>query len=101
MEAHSVHDGSFRLACVKSGKVLDNPANSTTSGQQLDQWADTYGPNQWWKLVRVDNGPYYRLVNVSSGLSLDVKDASSADGARLVQATASNSPSQEWSLEGV
>ena len=54
-------DGSLRLSCVRSGKVLDSPGGSG-QGAVLIQWADNGGTNQWWNLVPAATSGYYRLV---------------------------------------
>ncbi|MFI1520908.1 RICIN domain-containing protein [Kitasatospora cineracea] len=91
------YDGSFRFADANSGKVLDDPGSSPSSGQALDQWTDTRSPNQWWNLVPATTG-YYRPANASSGLSLDAAGSSTADGAVAVQAPAADTPGQDWTL---
>ncbi|MFE7835151.1 alpha-L-fucosidase [Streptomyces sp. NPDC057474] len=89
-------DGSFRLANVRSGKLLDSPGSSA-QGAVLDQWADTGTSNQWWNLVPATSG-YYRLVNVGNGWCADVKDASTADGTQVIQWSSSGGTNQEWQL---
>ncbi|MCX5051309.1 MULTISPECIES: alpha-L-fucosidase [unclassified Streptomyces] len=89
-------DGSYRLANVRSGKLLDSPGSSA-QGAVLDQWADNGGDNQWWKLVSATSG-YYRLVNVRTGWCADVKDASTADGAQVIQWPSTGGSNQEWQL---
>ena len=93
-------DGSFRLSCVRSGKVLDSPGGSG-QGAALIQWAENGGTNQWWRLVPAATSGYYRLVNVSNGWCVDVEGGSTADGARAVQRLISGESSQEWQIVGL
>jgi alpha-L-fucosidase len=89
-------DGSYRLANVGSGKVLDSPGCSA-KGAGLDRSSDTDASNQWWKLVPATSG-YYRLVNVGNGWCADIKDASTADGATVIQWPNTGGTNQEWQL---
>ncbi|MEU3889949.1 RICIN domain-containing protein [Streptomyces sp. NPDC029041] len=91
------HDGSFRLACVKSGKLLECPGGSTTQGQALDQSADPTGPHQWWKLAPATSGSH-RLVNVKSGICVDASNGHTADGTPLIQWPANTGSNQEWQI---
>jgi hypothetical protein len=72
-------DGSFRLSCVRSGKVLDSPGGSG-QGAALVQWTDNGGTNQWWTLVPAATSGYSRIVNVGNGWCVDVDGGSTADG---------------------
>lgn len=76
-------DGSFRLANVKSGKLLQSP--NSTQGTTLTQESDNGGDNQWWKLVPSATSGYYRLVNVRTGWCADVANASTTDGTNVIQ----------------
>ena len=93
-------DGSFRLSCSRSGKVLDSPGGSG-QGAALIQWTDNGGTNQWWNLVPAATSGYYRLVNVSNGWCVDIEGGSTADGARAVQRLVSGESSQEWQIIGL
>jgi hypothetical protein len=93
-------DGSFRLSCAGSGKVLDSPGGSG-QGAALVQWTDNGGTNQWWNLVPATTAGYHRLVNVSNGWCVDVEGGSTANGARTVQRPVSSESSQEWQVVGV
>lgn len=88
-------DGSFRLANVHSGKVLDSPGGSA-QGAALDQWTDTTSANQAWKLVPASTAGYYRLVNVRNGWCADVSGASTADGASVIEWPVTSGANQEW-----
>ncbi|MEU6261547.1 alpha-L-fucosidase [Streptomyces sp. NPDC047043] len=90
-------DGSYRLANVKSGKLLESPGGSA-QGTALDQWTDNGGDNQGWKLVPSPAGGYYRLTNVRTGWCADVQNASTADGAPVIQWPTTGGANQDWQI---
>ncbi|MFF7645221.1 RICIN domain-containing protein [Streptomyces canus] len=90
-------DGFYRLASVKTGKVLESPDGST-QGVILDQATDDGGDNQLWKLAPSKTGGYYRLVNVHNGWCADVEDASTNDAAYVIQWPTTDGPNQDWQI---
>ncbi|MFJ8625022.1 alpha-L-fucosidase [Kitasatospora sp. NPDC093550] len=90
-------DGSYRLANVRSGKVLDSPGNSA-QGANLDQWTGDSGDNQSWQLAPSAVGGYYRLVNVRNGWCADVANASTAEGADVIQWPTTGGANQDWQI---
>ncbi|GAA4840600.1 family 20 glycosylhydrolase [Kitasatospora terrestris] len=80
-----------------SGKALDDPASTTTSGTQLITWTPHGGPNQQWQLALNTDGSY-TLTNGASHLCADVAAGSTTAGAAVVQATCTGSDSQHWQL---
>jgi hypothetical protein len=48
--------GSLALADASSGKVLDDPAFSTSSGAVIPQYQLNGGLNQRWNFVGLPNG---------------------------------------------
>jgi alpha-L-fucosidase 2 len=94
-------DGSFKIAGVNSGKLLDSPGGSV-QGAALDQWSDSASDNQWWKLVPVPGtGDFRQLVNVRTGWCATVENGSTADGARVVQTAYQGGTHQQWQLIAV
>ncbi|QDN75385.1 Tat pathway signal protein [Streptomyces sp. S1A1-7] len=89
-------DGSFRLANVKSGKLLQSP--NSTQGTTLTQESDNGGDNQWWKLVPSATSGYYRLVNVRTGWCADVANASTTDGTNVIQWPVTAGSNQDWQI---
>ncbi|MFI1693524.1 RICIN domain-containing protein [Streptomyces sp. NPDC020794] len=89
-------DGSFRLANVKSGKLLQSP--NSTQGATLTQESDNGGDNQWWKLVPSATSGYYRLVNVRTGRCADVANASTTDGTKVIQWPVTDGSNQDWQI---
>ncbi|RKE23446.1 family 20 glycosylhydrolase [Streptomyces sp. TLI_171] len=80
-----------------SGKALDDPASSTTSGTQLITWTPHGGPNQQWQLSPNSDGTH-TLLNGASHLCMDVTGGSTTAGAAVVQAACTGSDSQHWQL---
>ncbi|GAA4411130.1 alpha-galactosidase [Actinokineospora soli] len=85
---------------VLSGKVVDNPASSTTPGTQLVQWSPNGGANQKWVLTRNANGTY-AVKNSASGQCMDVELASTDNGAKVLQFGCHGGENQQWSLRSV
>ncbi|WP_234386622.1 RICIN domain-containing protein [Streptomyces sp. ERV7] len=80
-----------------SGKALDDPASSGTSGTQLITWTPHGGPNQQWQLTLNGDGGY-TMVNGASKLCADVAGGATTAGAAVVQATCTGRDSQRWQL---
>jgi hypothetical protein len=45
-------DGSYTFVNRHSGLVLEDPASSTSTSTQMDQWGANGGANQKWKLIK-------------------------------------------------
>ncbi len=93
-------DGDYTLTNQSSSLVLDDPAFSTTSGQQVIEWGVNGGNNQKWHFALQQNG-YYTIQNLSSGLFLTDPGGASALGTPLQQQTATNDATQLWVLTPV
>ncbi|HEY3005894.1 MAG TPA: RICIN domain-containing protein [Kribbellaceae bacterium] len=80
-----------------SGKNLDVPGSSTSTGTQLIVWAPHTGDNQ--KFVVTDTGDgTYTIKNVHSGLCVDVNGGSTAAGAAIIQWTCHGGANQLWRI---
>lgn len=90
--------GEFKLVNRNSGKYLEIPNASTTSGVQADQWGDTNNPTQVWRIAPISSGTSYTLTNLNSGKLLDISGASTANGAAAVQEPSSGASSQDWTF---
>ena len=87
---------TYTLVGVQSGKCVDVPNGSTSTGTQLDISTCVGGsPRQQFKLDSQGNG-YYHLRNVGSGLCVDVNGAATADGAAVIQWTCGTGTNQQW-----
>ncbi len=91
---------STRLQSRSSGKCMDVPSMSTSSGAQLQQLSCGASTNQQWKAEAVGSG-FMRLKVTHSGLCLDLASQSNANNVRLVQRTCSSSQSQQWRREDI
>jgi predicted alpha-1,6-mannanase (GH76 family) len=90
-------DGSWTLTNQLSGMVLDDPASSTMSGMQMEQYTSNGGSNQHWS-VNLQSDGSYTIVNKASSDALD-NEGSSTNGAPLVQWTQNTSNHQHWFLK--
>lgn len=93
-------DAYYRLASVRSGKVLDVDNFSIADGTRIQQWTDQNTANQQWKLKSTGDG-YYELANRNSGKVLGIAGDSTAQAAVAEQQTDSSSTSQEWRIDDV
>jgi len=91
----AVPDGTYVIVGQNSGMALDDPASSTATGKQMDQWTVNNGSNQKWTVTNLGNNTL-RLVNQASGLSLGVRAASGSNGAAVEQNTWTGANSQRW-----
>lgn len=79
-----ISGNTYKITAKHSGKVLDVAYGDTNAGANVQQWYDTDGTNQKWKVVDTGDG-YYKLVSVNSGKVLDVASAATYDGANVQQ----------------
>jgi hypothetical protein len=89
--------GWLTVTNVGSGKVLDVPGGSTSTGTQLEQWTANGGTNQQWQL-RPNGDGTYQIYGRNAGLVAGVGGGSTAEGAAIVQWTPLGVPDQAWSL---
>jgi polyhydroxybutyrate depolymerase len=87
---------TYTLVGVQSGKCVDVPNGSTSTGVQLDIATCVASTRQQFKLEAQGNG--YRIRNVGSNLCMDVSGASTANGAAVIQWTCSTGTNQQWSF---
>lgn len=89
---------SSRVKSRLSGKCMDVPASSQSSGALLQQYSCGNGANQQWRPEATDSG-YMRLKASHSGQCLDLASQSTANNIKLVQKTCSSASSQQWRKE--
>ncbi|WP_371483696.1 RICIN domain-containing protein [Kitasatospora sp. NBC_00315] len=91
--------GTYQLAVTKSGKCVDVPGASASSGALLQQWGCTEGAAwQQFALTPAGTGTY-QLVSASSHLCVDVPGGSTVSGVQLQQwGCGSGQTNQLWSL---
>lgn len=78
-----------------SGKALDNPGSSTTSGTQLITWTPNGGANQRWLLTQQADGAY-TIVNAASNLCVDDYAGATSPGTKVIQWTCTGGANQRW-----
>src|SRR5262249_18787362 len=87
-----------------SGKCVDVPSSSTTSGTQLQQYScgDATKNNQLWTFTAsaAASGKYV-VKSVASGLCLSDKDGSTAGNNPIVEETCSDIARMQWSFNYV
>jgi len=79
------------LRGVGANRCLDDPANNTTNGIQVQIWDCNGGANQQW-LVNGDG----TITGVHSGLCLDVTGARTANGTPVELWTCNGGSNQKW-----
>src|SRR5262249_51366396 len=90
-------DGYDEIVNASSGKVLENPAGSTSNGKPMDQWQLDGGLNQQWAIYALANGND-AILNASSGKVLDDPNSSTTNGAPVIQYQWNGGLNQQWVL---
>jgi Ricin-type beta-trefoil lectin domain-like len=81
--------------------VLQIAGGVTTEGTRAEQYTDTSGDHQRWRLKPVGPGNegFYIIENVHSTMSLEVVNASGQPGAEIVQRPYGDGPlHRQWKL---
>ena len=92
-----IANGTYTIVGVQSGKALDDPGASKTSGTQQEIWTINGGNNQKWTLTNLGSN-VVELVNSASGLALEVRGSSTANGAVVDQAAYTGANNQKWTV---
>ncbi|MGW0932815.1 RICIN domain-containing protein, partial [Streptomyces sp. NPDC002644] len=76
---------AYQLVVTKSGKCVDVPGASTTSGTKLQQWTCT--DNSPWQqfTLKPAGTDVYTLAGVNSGQCVDVPSGSTTSGTQVQQ----------------
>ncbi|MFB7629589.1 RICIN domain-containing protein [Streptomyces sp. NPDC056149] len=100
-----IEEGTYILANIGSGKVLDILGKENESGANVGQYTRHGGPNQQWTFKAVrragrqspwDVTGEYEITSKASGMSLDVDKAGLQDTANIQQWTRNGSTNQRW-----
>ena len=94
----------YTLANGNSGRCIDVPSSSTTSGTQLQQYGcgDGTKTNQLWTFTASTAATgKYLVKNVATGLCLSNKDGSTAGNNPIVEETCSDIARMQWSFNYV
>ncbi|ADB63251.1 Ricin B lectin (plasmid) [Haloterrigena turkmenica DSM 5511] len=92
--------GTYEIANVNSGQLLEVADASTADGANVQQWSATDHATQQWYVEDTGNGEYV-LQNANSGLLLEVADGSTEDGANVQQHADTGCDCQRWSINDV
>jgi hypothetical protein len=87
----------YYIVNAYSGKVLDDPAFSTSNGTQVQQYQLNGLANQRWDLVPLTGGNDL-IVNEFSGKVLDDPAYSTSDGAAIQQYQRLGGANQQWKV---
>ena len=96
LESRQLLSGYY-IVNASSGKVLDDPAFSTSNGAVIQQFQPNGGANQRWNLVSLPNGNY-EVVNAYSGKVLDDPAFSTSNGTLIQQYQLNGGLNQQWKL---
>ncbi|WP_217472065.1 RICIN domain-containing protein [Haloterrigena gelatinilytica] len=92
-----ISTGTYEIANVNSGQLLEVADASTADGANVQQWSATGSTTQQWYVEAVGDG-VYTLENVNSGLLLEVAGSSTEDGANVRQYADSGCDCQRWRI---
>ncbi len=90
-------DGTYKIAVLSSGSVLDNPGSSYNNGTQLKfyKWNNTN--NQKWYIVSCGDG-YVKFINKHSGLAIDIRNNTTENGTPIQQWQDTGANAQRFKL---
>ncbi|WP_342644758.1 RICIN domain-containing protein [Mucilaginibacter sp. CSA2-8R] len=83
-----------------SGKILDVPSATTTSGTQLQQYAEfpVLADQQLWRITEIGTTGQYNIINKGNGLALANANGSTSNGTAIIQETPNTDNRQRWVL---
>ena len=92
-------NGYYTIMNLNSGKYMDVPDSTTTSGTTLDQYSGNSTSAQYWAVTSV--GLFYKITNKGNGLALTNHGNSTSAGTPLTQETYTGSKDQLWTLNAL
>lgn len=92
-------NGYYTIMNINSGKYIDVPGGSTTSGGAIDQLRGNNTDAQYWALTAV--GGSYKIINKANGLAITDHGSSTDDGAAVTQETYTGGKNQLWKLNSM
>ena len=89
----------YHIRNLHSGKLIDVPSATGTSGTVLQQYAafPLLADQQLWSLTDIGSGQY-RIVNKGNSLSLSVAGGATGNGAQVIQETTVSDNKQYWTI---
>lgn len=93
------YPGYYNILARSTGKGIDVPGSSTTSGTTLQQWdiSGGGGANQRWRFESAGNNQYFIRVK-HTNMYLALASTSTADGILVQQKSFANNDTYKWTV---
>jgi len=92
-------NGYYTIMNLNSGKYIDVPGSTTTSGATLDQYRGNGTNAQYWAITAV--GTNYKITNKANGLAITNHGNSTSNGTPITQETYTGANDQLWTLDAM
>lgn len=92
-------NGYYTIMNLNSGKYIDVPGSTTTSGATLDQYRGNGTDAQYWTVTAV--GSNYKITNKANGLAITNHGNSTSNGTIITQETYTGANDQLWTLNAM
>jgi hypothetical protein len=92
-------NGYYTIMNLNSGKYIDVPGSTTTSGTTLDQYRGNNTDAQYWAVTLVNGN--YKITNKANGLAITDHGNSKSDDAPITQETYTGAKDQVWVLNAL
>src|ERR1700744_1875299 len=92
-------NGYYTIMNLNSGKYIDVPGSTTTSGATLDQYRGNLTDAQYWTVTAV--GSNYKITNKANGLAITNHGNSTSNGTVVTQKTYTGANDQLWTLNAM
>ena len=92
-------NGYYTIMNLNSGKYIDVPGSTTTSGATLDQYRGNSTNAQYWTVTAV--GSNYKITNKANGLAITNHGNSTSNGTPITQETYTGANDQLWTLNAL
>lgn len=88
-------DGYYKIYNTNSGKCLDIPGDTGTSGSNVQQYDWNGGNGQQWIIKEAGNDCYY-IISKWNGMYLDADEGQNKDGTNVQVWVGNQSAAQKW-----
>lgn len=92
-------NGYYTIMNLNSGKYIDVPGSTTTSGATLNQYHGNGTDAQYWSVTAV--GANYKITNKANGLAITNHANSTSNGTAITQETYTGASDQLWTLNAM
>lgn len=92
-------NGYYTIMNLNSGKYIDVPGSTTTSGATLNQYRGNLTDAQYWTVTAV--GTNYKITNKANGLAITNHGSSTSNGTPITQETYTGANNQLWTLNAL